>query len=276
MEVVLSEPHPAPVYALKLLETCANSHPYVTKTLLEKEVIKSFVKLLHSFEGAISEVVLQNTIIILNKVITRKDWEIKSLVEQGVMQYFSIALSDTVNTMESDSVQGTTSLVLLLDVIHQTLRNIEGAVKSVLSNKINTPITREDVEKLLRDCKIISEFDGQLMELLNHRDSSVVELATRSLYLSVELFGGEATGKFAAENVEHLYGALQNSPKKLFKHLLRIMKRILTANSSILEQFEGRKEFLEYLQNTKANIKEGDSDQKHIRGICNELIKLLS
>ena len=276
MEVVLSEPHPAPVYALKLLETCANSHPYVTKTLLEKEVIKSFVKLLHSFEGAISEVVLQNTIIIVNKVITRKDWEIKSLVEQGVMQYFSIALSDTVNTMESDSVQGTTSLVLLLDAIHQTLRNIEGAVKSVLSNKINTPITREDVEKLLRDCKIISEFDGQLMELLNHRDSSVVELATRSLYLSVELFGGEATGKFAAENVEHLYGALQNSSKKLFKHLLRIMKRILTANSSILEQFEGRKEFLEYLQNTKANIKEGDSDQKHIRGICNELIKLLS
>ena len=276
MEVVLSEPHPAPVYALKLLETCANSHPYVTKTLLEKEVIKSFVKLLHSFEGAISEVVLQNTIIIVNKVITRKDWEIKSLVEQGVMQYFSIALSDTVNTMESDSVQGTTSLVLLLDAIHQTLRNIEGAVKSVLSNKINTPITREDVEKLLRDCKIISEFDGQLMELLNHRDSSVVELATRSLYLSVELFGGEATGKFAAENVEHLYGALQNSSKKLFKHLLRIMKRILTANSSILEQFKGRKEFLEYLQNTKANIKEGDSDQKHIRGICNELIKLLS
>ena len=240
------------------------------------EIIKSFAKLLHSFQGAISEAVLQYTIVIVNKIITRKDWKIKLLVAQGLMQYFSIALSDTVNTMKSDSVEGTTSLVLLLDAIHQALRNIEGAVKSVLSNKINTSITREDVEKLLRDCKIISEFDGQLMELLNHPDSNVVELATRSLYLSVELFGGEATGKFAAENLEHLYDALQNSPKKLFKHLLRIMKRIFTANSSILEEFKEKKEFLEYLQNTKANVRESDSDQKHIRGICNELIKLLS
>ena len=196
-----------------------------------------------------------------------------------MIDYLTSAFIEVSGVLDENSSDSVSPLFLqLLDTLHHVFKNIEIAVKSVMHSKRESKVSSsaQDVEALLRDCKVLCELNGVLITLLCFEDDDIQEWSCRCLYLSAELFGGEYEDCFADENLESLTEAIQSSSHKKKKLLLRVVKRFVTSNPTLLEVLRSNGELLLNCIKELGSIPVTDSDSKIVQTIATELVRLLA
>ena len=89
-----------------------------------------------------------------------------------------------------------------------------------------------------------------------HEDNDIAEYSCKNLWVIMQLFGGECKDLVNAENMGILRNALDNSNSKRQKTLLRIIKRVITADKNNLDLFKNiGQEVIDALRRLKAAAK---------------------
>lgn len=273
---LLQDQHPIPSYCLKLLHAFTERFPSLFRDLIENDIIQNLLSVLRSYQGDINSSVLQCAVGILNNLVSKNEVDFMRAYKNGIIDYVSAAFVEVASCIEDDAnVSNVSSLLLqLLDTLQHVLRNIELAVKNVLSNKpADNMASKTEVENLLQESKVLSELNGILLNLLVYDDTDVQKWACRCLYLSAELFGGDVEC-FSGDNLQCVCQYLKQSIGKQQKVMLRILKRLVTCNDDIKTIFSGSKELTQMLSQL-ANVNSDEADEKSVKIISRELLELI-
>ena len=297
-ETLLQDQVPLPAYSLKLMRACTDKSREMKQQLVRDTAV--FRQLLDLFAAHRSQFrhgsVLQHVVGILNDLIADKTADVMFVCRHGFVDEFASLFVDVAATLEDDSTDNgydmSHLMLQLLDIMHHVLKKIEQSIKRVLSSASSQrvqsggstvssssapDVTKEDVEELLQRTNVLCELSGLLMGMLSCDDGDIQEWATRSLYLSAELFGGSTPDEcFTDGNLNALREAIRTSARKRQKLLLRILKRFMNTNEHCRTQVTGSVSFKELFDWLFTSLKGDDNDTKSVRNVASELNKLCS
>lgn len=282
-ENLLQDQDPLPAYCLKLLHACSEKSRDLLKLLLDKGIMPTLLNILQTHQGDVKSSVLQSTIGIMNNVMSEKEIDFIKLAKDGLFDILSSIFLDVASAVEDDGNESIVSnlLLQLLDTLNHVLKNIETAVKKVLSHKqqqqqqLANSTYKQTVEKLLHKGKVLAELNGILFNFLVYDDPDIQEWACRCLYLSAELFGSDNEDCFTKDNLECLCIAVKSSPRKRQKLLLRIIKRYTTSSLKFRDIVVTRSLKFEELLKDLSNVEAVDNDSKSVKNVSNELLTFL-
>jgi len=285
----LKSQEPIPSYTLKLL-FAYSKHVQFTELLFEKNIISNILLMFQTLQDSQNNSILQNITGIINNVLsTKQNKYFTELMKNGLIEYLSNAFIEISNmlTKNDNALSFSTLILSLLHLLHQTLRHIEAAVKSVItsskssesatsaksSTQISKSFTHDAVEQLLCDSKVLSNLNNFLINLLSYNDEDVADWATRCLYMTVELYGPDSDTPLDDDTAQLIYDALWDSSMQRQILLLRIMKRILASNQGLKESFVENLQVKELLESF-TNFSDDNYLKKKIRDISVNLLKI--
>jgi len=261
-----------------------------TELLFEKNIISNILLMFQTLQDSQNNSILQNITGIINNVLsTKQNKYFTELMKNGLIEYLSNAFIEISNmlTKNDNALSFSTLILSLLHLLHQTLRHIEAAVKSVItsskssesatsaksSTQISKSFTHDAVEQLLCDSKVLSNLNNFLINLLSYNDEDVADWATRCLYMTVELYGPDSDTPLDDDTAQLIYDALWDSSMQRQILLLRIMKRILASNQGLKESFVENLQVKELLESF-TNFSDDNYLKKKIRDISVNLLKI--
>lgn len=166
----------------------------------------------------------------------------------------------------------------MLKILDSLLKYVSDFVKRALQAKKiagSTDSIAVQAENLLRTNKSLVTICPFLMSLLLNEDNDVSEYACKNLWVIMQLFGGECKDLLNQDNLNILKNALFNSNSKRQKILLRIIKRIMTADKTNLEIFKSIGiDFIEKLKTIKTNA--SAEANVNLSSMIDEILKLVS
>jgi len=264
---------------------CTEKSRDLLHMLMDKKILVTLLNILQNNQNDVNSTVLQSTIGIINNIVSDKDLDFVYICKEGLIESLTSVFLDVTSALDDDANANVVShlLLQLLDTLHHILKNIEAAVKRVLSGKqpsdslqVHPKLSsKQEVEELLQQGKVLSELNGILMNLLVYDDSDIQEWACRCLYLSAELFGGNHEDCFTPNNLDCLCTSIKMVARKRQKLLLRIVKRFVGSNTRCRQIIKDNVSFKELFKGL-GELKDEDNDSKSVRNVSLELLKLFN
>ena len=284
MDSVLQDQDPIPAYALKLLHLFIDRNKDAGSLLVDNGLLFKTIDLFETHQNDTRSSVLLAIVNVIASMIEAKHFDVKSLCEQGLVEYLMTAFIAISSVLEEDvAAEHASSLFIpLLDTLRNLLRGLEAGVKRAVRSREENKGKRElshevaQLEEQLNCCKILSELNGVLITLLCFDDDDVQDWSCQCLYLSAELFGGEYEESFSEDNLECLSDAIQLFDDRKKKLLLRVVKRFITSSSSLRKVlYESGANLCRYLTEL-CSVATTNADQKAVKTTATDILNLLS
>lgn len=255
-EQILLDQDPLPSYALKLLAVLLNHSPSFIKPIEKHDLVPVIFRILMDYQHNPLCTSVKTIVKILNCIVGQKDTNMNDLYEQGLIELLigliNAVFPSSLDEADAHYKMSVEMLQSLLSTLHANLKYLfEVVKKAIQAKKHGSEDEKENhqTEHLLLLNKTFTELDSILTQLLCHNDGEIQELATKSLSLLAQLFGGEDKDALSQENMAFYCQALQTADSKRQKVILRIIKRFITADKCHADQLKQYgSEFLSVIQ----------------------------
>jgi serine/threonine-protein kinase ULK4 len=245
-EFILLQPDPLPSYGLKLLLALIEQHPLFIRDIERLGLIPVFFQVLEDHRSSPLSSAVKQIVAIICCLVTHKVTNMKELYEQGFVNHLNFLFLETsrmcLNTDSSDVKSLTVMLASLLDTTHGALKFVSDVVRRALDARklgrgdgLATTHETQEAEELLLLNKPLALFINPLTQLLVHEDSDIADMSLKVLSLLVQLYGAETVGTLTVPCLESYALVLKTSDGKKLKVILRILKRIISADTSHVE-----------------------------------------
>ena len=282
---ILQDHDPIPLYGLKLLQTYIERNKDCVHTLIENGILLQILSLFETLQNDTRSSALVSIVNIIACIVSTTNKDLRLLCRQGLVDYLMSAFIAASSVLEDDETGESASVLFLplLDTLRQLLKSLEVQAKRIVrfsetAGKLKTGRSQEslNVEQLLQKCKSLTGLNGVLITLQCFDDEDVQDWACHCLYMSAELFGGEYDKTFSEDDLECLTDAIQLSNDKRKKILLKVVRRLVTSNQSLLRVLQRRgDELRQYLSEIVADNKTTTPEQEAVKIAANEVLALM-
>ena len=236
-------------------------------------------QILQSHTGRLDRGMVQSIVGLLDCLVCAKDVDMSELFNQGLIDSLVSLFVDTADNQNDDGIPGNEAFVALLlpllDLLNNTLKYVSREVRKALQAKTESnsesTVQTQLAEKLLVESKPLVDMTGVLINFLCHEETDVGDSACKCLYLMVELFGGIYKDALSAENMEFFAEALSTADIKKRKQLLRIIKRLLSANSQVSDVARDAQILVEVLQEI-GKPQQSDAEALAVQSLVQEIL----
>ncbi|XP_068693987.1 serine/threonine-protein kinase ULK4-like [Montipora foliosa] len=277
--LILQDQDPLPAYGLKLLLSFLERSPEIIHTVVKQELLVTMSQILQSHTGRLDRGMVQSIVGLLDCLVCAKDVDMSELFNQGLIDSLVSLFVDTADSQNDDGIPGNEAFVALLlpllDLLNNTLKYVSREVRKALQAKTESnsesTVQTQLAEKLLVESKPLVDMTGVLINFLCHEETDIGDSACKCLYLMVELFGGIYKDALSAENMEFFAEALSTADIKKRKQLLRIIKRLLSANSQVSDVAREAQILLEVLQEI-GKSQQSDAEALAVQSLVQEIL----
>lgn len=242
-EQILLDQDPLPSYALKLLAVLLSHSPGFIKQIAKHGLIPVIFQVLIDYQHNPLCSSVKTIVKILNCIVGQRDTDMNDLYEQGFIdQLIGLILGVVPCCLDQGDMRYKMSVEMLQNLLNTLQANLkylfDVVKKAIQAKKHGAEDMKEShhAEQLLLLNKTFIELDSILAQLLCHNDCDIQELATKSLSLMAQLFGGEDRDALSQENMVFFCQALKTADSKKQKVILRIIKRFVTADKCHADQ----------------------------------------
>ncbi|XP_046884372.1 serine/threonine-protein kinase ULK4 isoform X1 [Hypomesus transpacificus] len=256
-DLILLEPDPVPVYALKLLVSLSEHSTPVTRLISPSRILPVVFQIIAEHQENLLGGTMQNAMALLSNLTAHSDTDLQPLYQLGLVEVVVRVLSDAaLQYLERDERPGRKNvqaiLLSLLELLHNLLRNISAVVRLALqAQQSKTGEETRAAEELLFINKPLTDLTSLLINMIPGEEQEVYEEASHCASLLVQLYGGDDPAGLPPATLRSLALSLQRrtQPRQL-RLLLRLLKRLVSAcDGGVWRDTQEGCELLQALQN---------------------------